>query len=243
VPIGLNHLTGTPRPPTGKQGLVSPSPSDWELVLASREDPQAFVGIFERYFDEIHGYLRGRVGRSTGAELASETFAQAFAGRGRFDPRRGEVRAWLYAIAVNLLRHHYRRERRQLRAYARTGVEPVAAGDEALAPLDADVAGPACGAERERAGDPAHVPPGPSSAMPRSRRRSASQSAPCARGSALTGLRHAEGNALLTRLSALGTPIGNRLLESTLFLLRKIRRLSPLNIDGVTSTALRAFQI
>ena len=141
MPIGLNHLTGTPRPLTGKQRLVSPSPSDWELVLASREDPQAFVGIFERYFDEIHGYLRGRVGRSSGAELASETFAQAFAGRGRFDPRRGEVRAWLYAIAVNLLRHHYRRERRQLRAYARTGVEPVAAGDEALAPLDADVAG------------------------------------------------------------------------------------------------------
>jgi hypothetical protein len=60
---------------------------------------------------------------------------------------------------------------------------------------------------------------------------------------ALAGLRHAEGNALLTRLSALGTPIGNRLLESTLSLLRKIRRLSPLNIDGVTSAALRAFQI
>ncbi len=40
------------------------------------------------------------------------------------------MRPWLYGIAANVMRHHWRKESRMLRAYARTGVDPVCAEDE-----------------------------------------------------------------------------------------------------------------
>ena len=70
-------------------------------------------------------YLRRRVGASVAEDLTAETFATAFARWDRFDASR-PVRPWLYGIAANLVRHHWRSEERQLRAYARTGVDPVA---------------------------------------------------------------------------------------------------------------------
>ena len=48
------------------------------------------------------------------------------------------VRPWLYGIAANLARHHWRDEERMLRAYARTGIDPVLAeNDDALDRLGA----------------------------------------------------------------------------------------------------------
>jgi RNA polymerase sigma factor (sigma-70 family) len=91
--------------------------------------PEAFEELFERHFDSVHGYLARRVGRDLGRDLASETFTRAFAARQRYDPARGEARPWLFGIANNLLRRHYRDEERRLRAFAR-----VEAPDEAFAP-------------------------------------------------------------------------------------------------------------
>jgi RNA polymerase sigma factor (sigma-70 family) len=42
------------------------------------------------------------------------------------------VRPWLYGIAANLVLHHWRAERRMLRTYARTGVDPVLSNDDEL---------------------------------------------------------------------------------------------------------------
>jgi RNA polymerase sigma-70 factor (ECF subfamily) len=87
--------------------------------------------LFELHFDSVYGFLARRVGPDAGRDLAAETFVQALAGRRRFDPRRGEPRAWLFGIAHNLLRHHYRDEERRLAALARA--EPArddAAADE-----------------------------------------------------------------------------------------------------------------
>jgi RNA polymerase sigma-70 factor, ECF subfamily len=81
-----------------------------------------FEALFEDHFDAIYGYLARRVGPDIARDLAAETFTRAYAGRKRFDPERGEPRAWLFGIANNLLRHHYRDEERRLRAFAR--VEP-----------------------------------------------------------------------------------------------------------------------
>jgi RNA polymerase sigma factor (sigma-70 family) len=82
-------------------------------------DANTFEGLFELHFDAVYGYLARRVGPDLGRDLAAETFAQAFAGRRRFDPRRGESRPWLFGIAQNLLRRHYRDEERRLDALAR----------------------------------------------------------------------------------------------------------------------------
>jgi RNA polymerase sigma factor (sigma-70 family) len=82
-------------------------------------DPAAFEELFELQFDAVYGYLARRVGAEIASDLAAETFVQGFAGRRRFDPRRGPARAWLFGIAHNLLRHHHRDEERRLRALAR----------------------------------------------------------------------------------------------------------------------------
>lgn len=100
-------------------------PSDREAIAASLDEPRAFVVVFERHFDAIFRYLRRRVGRDLAEELAAETFTAAFASRRRFDARAWDARPWLYGIAVNLLRHHYRSEERELRAYARSAVDPL----------------------------------------------------------------------------------------------------------------------
>jgi RNA polymerase sigma factor (sigma-70 family) len=78
--------------------------------------------LFEDHFDAIYGYLARRVGPDLGRDLAAETFTRGWATRKRFDPRRGEPRAWLFGIANNLLRRHYRDEERRLRAFARLGL-------------------------------------------------------------------------------------------------------------------------
>jgi RNA polymerase sigma factor (sigma-70 family) len=90
----------------------------------------AFESVFERHFDAVYGYLARRVGPDVGRDLASETFTRAFAARKRFDPERGEVRGWLFGIAHNLLRRHYRDEERRLRALARPDAarRPVGSG-------------------------------------------------------------------------------------------------------------------
>jgi RNA polymerase sigma-70 factor (ECF subfamily) len=65
---------------------------------------EEFEELFERQFDSVSGYLARRVGPELGRDLASETFTRAFAARKRYDPARGEARAWLFGIANNLLR-------------------------------------------------------------------------------------------------------------------------------------------
>lgn len=83
----------------------------------------AFEEVFELHFDVIYGYLARRVGPDLGRDLASETFVRAFAARKRYEAARGDVRPWLFGIANNLLRRHYRDEERRLRAFAR--LEPM----------------------------------------------------------------------------------------------------------------------
>jgi RNA polymerase sigma-70 factor (ECF subfamily) len=116
---------------------------DRAAVRASCEEPRAFSSVFERHFDDVRRYLVRRVGSTLGDELASETFARAFDGRRRFDAERGAVRAWLFGIAANLLRHRARSEERRLRAYARSGVDPVVEELEGVpARIDAQRTGP-----------------------------------------------------------------------------------------------------
>lgn len=99
---------------------------------------RSFEVVFEAEFASLHRYLARRVGAAAADELAAETFAVAFRNRDRLDPAR-PVRPWLYGIAANLMRHHWRKERRMLRAYARSGVDPVFADeDAAVERADAD---------------------------------------------------------------------------------------------------------
>ena len=83
------------------------------------------------------------MGTSAAEELTAETFAIAHRRWGDLDPTR-PARPWPYGIASNLLKHHWRSERRMLRAYARTGLDREVAEDSVTPErLDAQAARPA----------------------------------------------------------------------------------------------------
>jgi RNA polymerase sigma factor (sigma-70 family) len=108
--------------------------SDAEVIRSSLAEPDVFVTLFERHFDSIHGYLVRRAGPDSGSDLASEVFVTAFARRSRYDLARPDATPWLYGIAANLLHRRRRNEVRQLRAYARTGVDQASTNDPAERP-------------------------------------------------------------------------------------------------------------
>jgi RNA polymerase sigma-70 factor, ECF subfamily len=101
-------------------------PSDAECLALSQTEPRAFEAIFDRHFGAVHRYLHRRAGTELADELAAQTFALAFERR---TTCRAEANAlpWLYGIATNLLRRRRRAEERQLRAFARSGVDRWAA--------------------------------------------------------------------------------------------------------------------
>ena len=107
-----------------------------------------FATVFDRHYDSVHRYLARRVGPDLADDLAAETFTEAFDGRLRFDTERPDARPWLFGIATNLLRHHYRSEARRLGAYARLDrpATPNDAFGEIETRLDAERAGPAIAA-------------------------------------------------------------------------------------------------
>jgi RNA polymerase sigma-70 factor (ECF subfamily) len=109
----------------GQPAGVDRDGSDAAVIATSVTDASAFGEIFDRHFAEIHRYLARRVGAALADELAAETFVVAFRLRDRYDGHALDSRPWLFGIAANLIRRHWRTERRRLRAYARTGIDPI----------------------------------------------------------------------------------------------------------------------
>jgi RNA polymerase sigma-70 factor (ECF subfamily) len=102
---------------------------DAVAIRESRRDPRAFAAVFDRHFDGVHAFARRRVGGDLADEIAAETFARAFDQRGRYDLAVPDARPWLLGIAANLMRRHWRAERRRLAAYARHGAPSPAEAD------------------------------------------------------------------------------------------------------------------
>lgn len=95
-------------------------------------DPAAFRALFDAHFAAVHRYFAHRLGDAAAAEdLAAETFLRAYRARARFRPERaGSARAWLFAIATNLLRDEARGRGRQRAALTRLANGTVVAAAE-----------------------------------------------------------------------------------------------------------------
>ena len=106
------------------------------------DDLSAFDAVFDRHFDDIHRFVARRLGRDVADDLTATVFVEAYAGRASYDAGAGPVRPWLFGIATNLMRRHHRTEERRLRAYARHGVDPIAADPGDLERVDATGDGP-----------------------------------------------------------------------------------------------------
>ena len=103
--------------------------TDAQLIRDSLDDPEAFVTVFRRHYDAVRAYAYRRAGASLADEIASEAFTRAFAARARFRPLHDSALPWLYGITTNLLRDHWRTERRWLDHVAQLADEPAVAAD------------------------------------------------------------------------------------------------------------------
>jgi RNA polymerase sigma factor (sigma-70 family) len=108
--------------------------SDADAIARSERQPDLFRLVFERHFDAVWRYLRHRCGTTAADDLASETFARAFAARLRYRSHdTTSALPWLLGISANLVADGHRRELRRLRAYARSGLlETVTSGEDDL---------------------------------------------------------------------------------------------------------------
>jgi RNA polymerase sigma-70 factor (ECF subfamily) len=75
-------------------------------VRGSLQDSGAFEAAFTANFQYVHRFLARRLGSALADDLSAETFAVAFRRRESFDPSLGEMQAWLFGIATNVLRAH-----------------------------------------------------------------------------------------------------------------------------------------
>jgi RNA polymerase sigma factor (sigma-70 family) len=81
--------------------------------------PGEFEAAFQLHFSPVYRFIARRVGQALAEDLAAETFAIAYRRRARFEPARGSLRSWLYGIAANLVRNHWRAEQHMLALDAR----------------------------------------------------------------------------------------------------------------------------
>lgn len=98
-------------------------------------DEHGFGRVYAAHVEAVYGFLARRVGAQMAEELTAQTFAEALDHLDRFDEGRGTHAAWLFGIAANLLRRHYRHEERSLRAIAAAATSPPPPPD-----LDEDAA-------------------------------------------------------------------------------------------------------
>jgi RNA polymerase sigma factor (sigma-70 family) len=95
--------------------------SEGEVAADDRgiADPADFELAFREHFAQVYRFIARRVGAALAEDLAAETFATAFRRRMTFEPRRASLRAWLYGIAANHVRNHWRAEQHLLALDAR----------------------------------------------------------------------------------------------------------------------------
>lgn len=88
--------------------------SDEQLMAAyAAGDKQAFSALFDRYAPRLLRMMRRKVATPEAADdLVQQTFLQLHRARADYDPRR-PFRPWIWTIALNLQREHYRRRGRR----------------------------------------------------------------------------------------------------------------------------------
>jgi len=85
-----------------------------EAEEAPREADLAFDRLYRSSRDDVYAYVASLLHDATAAEeVTAAAFERAYRKRNRFDPRRGEPRAWLFGIARNAALDELRRRGRQ----------------------------------------------------------------------------------------------------------------------------------
>ena len=83
------------------------------LISHAQRDPQAFGMLYDHYVERIYAYVQREVRDiSVAQDIVSNTFEKALKNLPRYRWRGTSFGAWLYQIARNEIRMHYRRQNR-----------------------------------------------------------------------------------------------------------------------------------
>lgn len=105
-------------------------------LYAEVADRTAFQELFRRYAGVLFGMARRRLHSDDDArDLVQQTLLQVHRARHDFRPG-ARFRPWLFTIALNLVREHYRRHKRR----KEQPLETVTDAPEAAAPSDTEAA-------------------------------------------------------------------------------------------------------
>lgn len=97
--------------------------TDEALLVAAVDDSDAFGEFYDRHAVAVFVWFARRTAcRAAAADLAAETFAEAYRMVHRYRPARGVPRAWLFGIARNKWRRYARTGGISTRALSRLGV-------------------------------------------------------------------------------------------------------------------------
>jgi RNA polymerase sigma-70 factor (ECF subfamily) len=98
--------------------LSQPERTDEDLLASARAgDEEAFGAFVRRHTATVHRWMARAVGEADADDLTQDVFLKAYRGLERF---RGEAppRAWLAAIADNVVKNRYRSRSRFRRVFA-----------------------------------------------------------------------------------------------------------------------------
>ncbi len=108
------------------------------LGAAAKEDTEAAGRLFDKYYSEVLSYIHHCTFDSAVTEdLTSNVFLAAFRHLGRYRWRQIPFRAWLFRIATNEVRMHWRRLRRVKMVSLEPDADIHAAGPSAADSLEA----------------------------------------------------------------------------------------------------------
>lgn len=94
---------------------MTPIEEELQLILAAKAEPARFAPLYERYFGDIYRFLLRRAqDPDLTADLTQQSFLKAMLGLARYEPRGLPFRAWLYRIALNEVRMHWRKKKEVL---------------------------------------------------------------------------------------------------------------------------------
>ena len=110
-------------PPTPDPSAV-PDLSEAERAELARREPAALERFYGLYFDRVYGYVRRLLREEHLAEdVTQDIFMHIHRSLPSYDPRR-DLRPWVFTIATNKVRDHWRSRRHQ------DASRELSAGDE-----------------------------------------------------------------------------------------------------------------
>jgi RNA polymerase sigma-70 factor (ECF subfamily) len=108
-------------------------PTDFDLLRRAADgERQAFELVYRRYHQAVYRFARAMTGRPDVAEdVTQEVFIALMKELSRYDPARAGFPTYLYGIARNLSRDHWRRAQRRL-VLETIGLESRRSADDPL---------------------------------------------------------------------------------------------------------------